>query len=49
MASIDEIKDAVQNCDSSKALGYDGFHMNFIKNMWHELEFDMVRFIYDFF
>ncbi|GJU50245.1 putative RNA-directed DNA polymerase [Tanacetum coccineum] len=38
--SMDEVKDAIWNCDGSKAPGPDGFNFNFIKSHWEVLKFD---------
>ncbi|XP_025663992.1 uncharacterized protein [Arachis hypogaea] len=35
LPSVDEVKETVWNCESSKALGSDGYNMNFIKKYWH--------------
>ncbi|XP_057745700.1 uncharacterized protein LOC130963614 [Arachis stenosperma] len=44
MPSADEIREAVWDCESSKAPGCDGYNMNFIKRCWNEigLEFTTV-------
>ena len=33
--AIEEIKEAVWSCESSKAPRYDGYNLNFIKILWH--------------
>ncbi|XP_072058042.1 uncharacterized protein [Arachis hypogaea] len=37
MPSVKEIKEAVWNCESTKAPGSDGYNMNFIKKCWEEV------------
>ncbi|XP_057747797.1 uncharacterized protein LOC130966991 [Arachis stenosperma] len=37
MPTFEEIKDAVWDCESTKAPGSDGYNMNFIKKCWGEL------------
>ncbi|XP_057734056.1 uncharacterized protein LOC130949319 [Arachis stenosperma] len=37
MLSIEEIKMAVWDCESTKAPGNDGYNMNFIKKCWNEI------------
>ncbi|XP_016185835.1 uncharacterized protein LOC107627520 [Arachis ipaensis] len=38
MPTADEIKDAVWDCESTKAPGSDGYNMNFIKKCWGNWE-----------
>ncbi|XP_057747003.1 uncharacterized protein LOC130966235 [Arachis stenosperma] len=38
MPSVEEVKEAVWDCESSKALGNDGYNMNFIKKCWGRLD-----------
>ena len=49
MPSMEEIKEAVWSCDPSKAAGYDGFNINFIKKMWVDIGADISNFIIQFF
>ena len=49
MPSREEIFLAVTLCDPSKAPGYDGFNLNFIKKFWSEFEEEICRFIVGFF
>nr|XP_025627922.1 uncharacterized protein LOC112721056 [Arachis hypogaea] len=37
MPSVEEIREAVLDCESSKAPGSDGYNMNFIKQCWEEI------------
>ncbi|XP_025664428.1 uncharacterized protein [Arachis hypogaea] len=37
MPTTEEIKEAVWDCESTKAPGSDGYNMNFIKKCWEEL------------
>ncbi|XP_020966532.1 uncharacterized protein LOC110266358 [Arachis ipaensis] len=37
MPSFEEIKDAIWDCESTKAPGSDGYNMNFIKKCWEEV------------
>ena len=39
----------VWNCESSKSPEYDGFHFNFIKNMWDLIGWDIIDFVLNFF
>ncbi|GKE43570.1 cytochrome P450, partial [Tanacetum coccineum] len=43
--TIEEIKEAVWNCGSSKAPGPDGFSFKFFKKYWSMLEHDIVSFV----
>ena len=47
--SLQEIQDAVWSCDPSKAAGYDGFNLNFIKRMWTNIGKYISDFILEFF
>lgn len=42
MPSREEIKSAVWSCESSRAPGYDGFNMGFIKKMWNSIGDDFL-------
>jgi len=45
----EEIKEAVDCCDPSKAPGYDGFNLRFIKKLWPEMEEDFYAYVMRFF
>jgi len=47
--SREKIKDAVANCNPSKAPGYDGFNLKFIRRMWPVIEDDFCSYILRFF
>ena len=49
MPTHDEIRNAVWECDPSKAPGYDGFNLKFIKELLREVSDDFVKCILDFF
>ena len=49
MPSKEEIAATLKSCDSSKAPGYDGFNLNFIKKMWEQFEEEICNFILAFF
>ncbi|KAL4286324.1 hypothetical protein AHAS_Ahas19G0074800 [Arachis hypogaea] len=40
LPSTEEIREAVWDCESSKAPGCDGYNMNFIKRCWNEIGYD---------
>ncbi|GKU94711.1 hypothetical protein SLEP1_g8164 [Rubroshorea leprosula] len=44
----EEVKEAVWNCDSTKAPGPDGFTFGFIKNEWEVIKADIMVFLKDF-
>ena len=44
-----EIQDALDSCDPSKAPGYDGFNLKFIKKLWPVIEDDFCAYISRFF
>ena len=46
--SIDEVKEAVWSCDSSKSPVYDGFNFTFIKNLWDSIGDDIIGFVLNF-
>jgi len=46
--SVDEVKDAVWDCDSFKSPGPDRVNFGFIKDFWCELRDDITRFINEF-
>ncbi|RYQ86962.1 hypothetical protein Ahy_B10g106568 [Arachis hypogaea] len=37
LPSVEEVKEAVWDCKSSKALGSDGYNLNFVKRCWNEI------------
>nr|XP_025607659.1 uncharacterized protein LOC112701072 [Arachis hypogaea] len=49
MPSVEETKDAVWDCESSKTPGYDGYNINFIKKCWGEIGSDFTKAVMDFF
>jgi len=44
-----EVKEALLNCDISKAPGYDGFNMKCIKHVWPIVGEEFSRYIMEFF
>jgi len=46
--SLDEVKATVWDCDSFKSLGPDGINFDFIKDFWHELKDEIMRFVSEF-
>ena len=46
--SVDEVKAAVWDCDSFKSPGPDGVNFGFIKEFWHILKDDIMRFVSEF-
>ncbi|XP_015955071.1 uncharacterized protein LOC107479452 [Arachis duranensis] len=46
---VEEVKETVWDCESSKALGNDGYNMNFIKRCWEEIGADFKRAVLSFF
>lgn len=44
-----EVLGVVWCCDSSKALGYDGFNIKFIKEMWNSIGQEVCQLIAEFF
>jgi len=46
--SVDEVKAAVWDCDSFKSPGPDGVNFGFIKELWHVLRDDLMRFVSEF-
>ncbi|XP_015966474.1 uncharacterized protein LOC107490214 [Arachis duranensis] len=49
LPSEEEIKDAVWDCESSKAPGSDGYNMNFIKQCWEEIGVEFTKDVTTFF
>ncbi|KAK3204424.1 hypothetical protein Dsin_018470 [Dipteronia sinensis] len=47
--SIEEVWEAVCNCDGNKALGSDGLNLNFIKAHWGVIKDDVMRFFHGFY
>ncbi|XP_022024281.1 uncharacterized protein LOC110924594 [Helianthus annuus] len=47
--SVEEIKDAVWECDGDRAPGPDGFNFKFIKKCWSGLQVDIVKMFNTFF
>lgn len=45
----EEIKRVVWSCESTRAPGYDGFNLHFVKKMWETIGDNFVRMIMDFF
>jgi len=46
--TVEEVKQAVWDCDSYKCPGPDGINLGFIKDFWPELLDDFMRFISEF-
>nr|ABD32574.2 Endonuclease/exonuclease/phosphatase [Medicago truncatula] len=46
--SLDEVKQAVWDCESFKSLGPDGINLGFIKDFLNELKDDFMKFLLDF-
>jgi hypothetical protein len=46
--SLEEVKQAVWDCDSFKSPGPDGINVGFIKDFWLELKDDFMRFLVEF-
>ena len=46
--SLEEVKQAIWDCDSFKSLGPDDIHFGFIKDFWNELKHDFMKFMVDF-
>ncbi|GJT56005.1 RNA-directed DNA polymerase, eukaryota, reverse transcriptase zinc-binding domain protein, partial [Tanacetum coccineum] len=49
LVTLEEIKEAVWDCGSSKALGPDGFSFAFVKKYWDIIQKDLYDFINSFF
>lgn len=45
---IEEIKEAVWDCDGDKSPGPDGFNFKFIKSFWHLLQLEVKNVLDDF-
>jgi len=46
--SLEEVKMVLWECESFKSLGPDGINFGFIKDFWHELKDDFMRFLVEF-
>ncbi|XP_015949941.1 uncharacterized protein LOC107474818 [Arachis duranensis] len=49
LPSIEEVKEVVWDCESSKAPGSDGYNMNFIKKCWAEIGAEFTTAVMGFF
>ncbi|XP_016195858.1 uncharacterized protein LOC107636900 [Arachis ipaensis] len=49
LPSAEEIREAVWDCESSKAPGCDGYNMNFIKRCWEEIGLEFTTAVIGFF
>ena len=43
--TLEEVKQHVWDCDKFKSPGPDGINFGFIKDFWHELKDDFMRFL----
>jgi len=46
--SVDEVKEAIWDCDRFKSPGPDGVNFGFIKDFWLDLKDDVMRFVSEF-
>ncbi|XP_024632722.1 uncharacterized protein [Medicago truncatula] len=46
--SLEEVKHAIWDCESLKSPVPDGINVGFIKDYWHELKDDLMRFLVEF-
>jgi hypothetical protein len=46
--SLEEVKQAVGDCESFKSPRPDGINFGFIKDFWNELKDDFMKFLLDF-
>ncbi|KAL4322009.1 hypothetical protein AHAS_Ahas14G0167600 [Arachis hypogaea] len=46
---VEEVKEAVWDCESSKAPGSDGYNMNFVKKCWNEIGTEFTTVVMAFF
>ena len=46
--SVDEVKEAIWDCDNFKSPGPDGVNFGFIKDFWFDLKDDVMRFVLEF-
>ncbi|XP_016198938.1 uncharacterized protein LOC107639894 [Arachis ipaensis] len=49
LPSVEEMKEAAWNCESSKASGSDGYNINFIKKCWNEIGTKFTAAVMNFF
>ncbi|XP_016178091.1 uncharacterized protein LOC107620447 [Arachis ipaensis] len=49
LPSLEEVREAVWDCESSKAPGSDGYNMNFIKKCWNEIGLEFTAAVLGFF
>ncbi|XP_057760892.1 uncharacterized protein LOC130981312 [Arachis stenosperma] len=49
LPSVEEVKEAIWDCEYSKAPGSDGYNMNFIKKCWNEIGTEFTIAVIDFF
>ncbi|XP_025670107.1 uncharacterized protein [Arachis hypogaea] len=49
MPSVEKIREAVWDCESSKAPGSDGYNMNFIKKCWEDIGLEFIATVMEFF
>ncbi|XP_020972640.1 uncharacterized protein LOC107627573 [Arachis ipaensis] len=49
LPTLEEIKEAVWDCESSKAPGSDGYNINFVKKCWDEIGAEFSKAVLDFF
>nr|XP_025628637.1 uncharacterized protein LOC112721825 [Arachis hypogaea] len=49
MPSVEEIREAVWDCESSKAPSSDGYNMNFIKKCWEDIGQEFIGAVMEFF
>jgi hypothetical protein len=47
-SSVEEVKDAIWDCDSFKSPGPDGINFGFIKDFWTDIKDDIMRFVTEF-
>lgn len=46
--SMDEVKEVVWDCDSFKSPGPCGINFGFIKDFWHDMKDEIMRFVSEF-
>ncbi|XP_025635965.1 uncharacterized protein [Arachis hypogaea] len=49
LPTSEEIREAIWDCESSKAPGSDGYNMNFVKKCWGEIGTEFTKAVMDFF
>ncbi|XP_016194960.1 uncharacterized protein LOC107635926 [Arachis ipaensis] len=47
--TMEEVREAVWDCESSKAPGSDGYNMNFIKKCWDDIGIEFTSIVLEFF